>query len=249
MAKRAWKKWVPDFIRNLNNHVSTSLLATGGIVVGIVGSAAVLPVGLAVLGGATLWAGVKSYPRRFKEPSDLLGKELDVDELAEVDPPVFKLGLVGISYVGKSELLDRIGHQHARKQRTTKVYAYVFGINQDTLRFLAVLDGAGEAHIQQFDVATDADFLAIMFDHNARDKERTLDRQRLGEHEAFLAQLRWTLNHKKKTIKNFEFLLNKRDLWDEDPSKQQLMDWFDTAGEIMEGSISGYEYRWPAVFE
>jgi hypothetical protein len=227
MAKRAWRKWLPDFVRNLNSPVSGSLLGAGGIVIAMVGSVAVLPVGIAVLAGVALWAGVKSYPARFKEPSDLLGQELDFSELVEVDPPIFKLGLVGASYVGKSDLLDRIGHRRSRKQRTTKMHAYVFGINQTPLRFLAVLDGAGEAYHQQFQIAVNADFLAIMLDHHADPTARTLNQQRLEEHEGFLVQLRRYLHQTKHTIKEFEFLLNKRDLWESGPSQQQLTDWFE----------------------
>jgi hypothetical protein len=82
----------------------------------MVGAAAVVPVGLAVLGAAVLWTGKITFPARFKEPSDVVNQELKLNELSEFDPPVFKLGLVGTTLAGKSDLLDRIGNRPSRNR-------------------------------------------------------------------------------------------------------------------------------------
>jgi hypothetical protein len=101
-----------------------------------------------------------------------------------------------------------------------------------------VLDGSGDAYYQQFEVAVDADFLGIVLDHNPHSDAPMLDQARLREHEEFLKQLRKYLTGN-NTIKNHEFLLNKRDLWEKDPSKTQLLDWFNQQVEEWRGAFQG----------
>ena len=130
---------------------------------------------------------------------------------------------------GKTELRARIGHQATptRKDRTQELRAYVFGVNQDPLRFLAVLDGAGEAYHQQFDITSKADFLVVVLDHNRSDKEVEIEPGRRDDHVDFSAQLIRYLREKENSISRIELLLNKKDLWGGKPFEGKFTDWFE----------------------
>jgi hypothetical protein len=228
VSRRNWRKAPGQFAQSLTEPVPAALLAAGGLVIAVVGATLALPVALAAAGGSAIWAGFRSWPRKYKGPSDLLGEPLTLDDLNEVDPPVFKLGLVGPSRSGKTTLLRRIGQQPspAQDERTQQIYARVFAVNQNPLGFLAVLDGSGFALHQQFTLIEHTDFLCIVLDHNKGDDGRTLEEHRLNGHVEFLDQLKTYMLENKHNILYINFLLNKRDLWQGQPEAKRLLAWF-----------------------
>jgi len=224
--RRDWKKWAPAFARELASPVTAAIVGASGIVTAVVGGAAALPVVALVIGGTTLWCGIRSFPGRIRDVYDLIGRDLGLGELVGIDPPVFKVGLLGPPGAGKSTLLDRIAPQPSRNEPTTRVYARMFDFNRHPLRFLAVVDGPMEELGQQLEVASIANLLIIVLDHNRRDGTGTLDEERLREQSILLTELRSFLRRKPNAVRHVVFLLNKRDLWEGKPSEPKLMDWF-----------------------
>jgi hypothetical protein len=229
VPRRNWWKAPGKFLRSFGDPGPASLLGIGGLAIGVVASWIAVPVGLTFLGGSALWAGFKSWPPKYNEPSDLLGKDLTLDELKEVDPPVFKLGLVGPSESGKTTLLSRIGHQKSPRpeDRTQRVYARIFAVNKNPLGFLAVLDGSGLALHQQFKLIEHADFLCIVLDHHQADDVPIFEESRLKKHDDFLDQVQTYMLENKNEVKYINILLNKKDLWQNRPENAPLLTWFD----------------------
>jgi hypothetical protein len=223
MARRPWKKFVPEFAKNMSGPVTVGTLTLFGFAAAA--TAIALPWALAAGAGVFLVNGLRAIPARFKDPSELLDARLDLRDLAQIDPPVFKVGLVGISSVGKTNLHDRIGNRSSAQERTSKLYASIFAASSKKLRFVAVLDGAGNEFHQQFAVAARADFLIVVLDSNQSDSEKTLDEMRIQKHEDFVDQLRSYLQQNPHSVKHFEILLNKRDLWKDEPFATRLRTW------------------------
>jgi GTPase SAR1 family protein len=173
-------------------------------------------------------AAYKAIPPIFRHPDALIGQRLSLDKLDNIYPPLFRLGVVGPSMVGKTTLLKRILQQVPLYQRTLEVHAYVAVLQRSPILYLAMLDGPGQGFADQFNIASHADILCIILDHNASDHEKSINEDRIQEHLMFQQQLRWHLakearkpSKEARKPSSVHLLLNKRDLW-EDSSVTQV---------------------------
>ncbi len=227
-AKRQWKAWPKRLGQEING--ASGAVTLGGTIVTAVsvttltGVAAIATggVGILIAGAAAGRAVWKSIPPKLLGPEELVGKRLRLDELENVNPPLLRLCVVGPSETGKTTLVNIIRAQAPPDHRTQGVHAYVIPLQTNPLRFIAVLDGAGQMYADQFTVAAPAHFLCAMLDHNRSHTEDAIDPGRISAHTRFLEQLRGYLsNERNEPVPRVHILLNKRDLWENAPEQEQ----------------------------
>jgi hypothetical protein len=221
--RRHWHKWLKRFIQELNS--TSGLASLGGLIltviafIGWTASSSFLSAFLGISGifiavVAIMIPAWKAIPPKLWNAADLVGQRLTLDKIESVDPPLLKLGVVGSSQVGKSTLVSRVLHQIPPSQRTDIVHGYVAALNTNPLQFLAMLDGPGQVFANQFQIATPADILCIIIDHNLSDNETSIEETRIQEHIKFQQQLRGYLKEQSKKPVWIHLLLNKQDLWE-----------------------------------
>jgi ABC-type cobalamin/Fe3+-siderophores transport system ATPase subunit len=192
--------------------------------------------GIGFLGG--LWVAI---PEEYREAAKLVGTYQQLDNLNDIYPPVFKVGIVGLSSAGKTTLLRyfcRIRQNNLKPGKTSnstqELYVYIYALNipeapeNKSARYLAFIDGAGEQYADQFTVAEASDFLCVVIDHD-KNNNNQLEKSRLKEQEEFLKQMSRHLQNKreKNRLNYVHFLLNKRDCWENNADKEELKKWFD----------------------
>ncbi len=234
-SKRRWKEWPTRMRDELNG---TSGVATvGGSILSVLsfvglsavsGAAAVVTggVGVVIAVGAVGLAGWKAIPPKLKDASNLVGKRISIQELISVYPPLLKISIVGPSRAGKSTLVNMIRNEEPPDERTRGIHVYIAALQVSPVRYIAVVDGGGQLYADQFTVATPADILCIVLDHNDTDNDQQVSQERLNEHMAFLRQLRGYLqSQRSEPLAWIHILLNKRDLWEssQEEDKQHLL--------------------------
>lgn len=226
-GKRRWKDWPKRVANELNG---TSGIAGAGGTLLTIGGWALLPsvaavvtsgVGVLITAGAMGVAAWKAIPPKFRNPIDLVGRRLPLDQLDNVHPPLPKLGIVGPSMVGKSTLLNVILTQPPPDERTQGVHTYVAPLQTNPVQYVAIIDGGGQMLADQFSVAAPADILCIVLDHHRSNSEKNVDKQRLTEHSLFQEQLRGYLATQRNKLAWVHLLLNKQDLWKDAPDQER----------------------------
>jgi len=227
MARRNWRDWHRRFGRRLTE--------TGGIV-GIVGlaltavgatvaSPIVLIAGSVAAGGALIYSGVRAIPPRMSPATQNVGKNLRIEDLRSIHPPVLRLGVVGYTQAGKTTFIERALDRPGLATRTNRVYATVLALQTRPTKYVALLDADGHQYAQQFVVAENADFLIVFVDHNSGSDDLAISRERQDDHTRFLDQLQGCLTRRERP-QRLHLLLNKRDLWEQSESTDQLLEWF-----------------------
>lgn len=221
MKRRLWKTW-PKRLRSEFNEVG-GFLAVVGFALAVAPFTHDKPtehpwlvavIVLAGLGGvvACVAAISKSWPEAIRPISDVYGKTIRLEEVATLDPPPLRIGIVGPSYSGKSTLMHRIAALPLTNERTVGVFAMVVQMPTLHNRAVALIDGGGQYYTDQFRVAEDAEVLIVVIDHNQSETEKRLSDVRMDEHRQFARQLREKL--KKGAPKKLIVLLaNKADIW------------------------------------
>jgi hypothetical protein len=160
----------------------------------------------------------------------MVGKYLPLEALNGIFPRVPTLGVVGPSKSGKTTLKNRIARLPDKGKRTQSLTAYIEPLATVPAQYLAILDGSGEAFAQQFEIASVADIICIVLDHNDSATEAVVSQDRLKENSEFLKQIRTYLVEKRQAPPGWvSILLNKRDLWEnaDNAAKASLLKFFD----------------------
>lgn len=227
MSRRQWKKWPSRFGKALADTSGVvGLVGVGITAVGAtVAAPVVLALGGATIGGAVVYAGYRGIPPKMLVASELAGSNVSLDALKDIDPPILKLGIVGYTQSGKTTFLKQSLQKSPKTTRTSKVYAAIMALQTSPTVYVALLDGDGEQLPQQFEVAERADFLLVFMDHNQGDKKVAKSKERIEEHDRFLKQLEFHIK-KGGTHARIHVVMNKRDLWEQSKSADELLKWF-----------------------
>jgi hypothetical protein len=228
MAKRLWKAWPDKFKQELNGiagitSIGGAVTAAAGFAIfaGTVGVVTTV-VGIVITGGTFLYAGIKAIPKKFDAPETMVGRKLKLLELSNVFPTPKRLSIIGIQSAGKTTLKNNLAFNLSANNHTLQLTAQIVTIPDAPPRYLAVIDGAGERHGQQFEAAKEANFLCIVIDHNSSSNNNQVSDERLQRTAEFLTQVRNSLidlNAERKTW--IEILINKTDLWESAPPDQK----------------------------
>jgi hypothetical protein len=234
-GKRRWTKWPGKFMSELNG--TSGLAGAGGAVLtglsfgGLTAASGALAlvtggVGIVLMGAAVIAAGARSFPDRLVNPADIVGEDRSLDQLGNLEPAVFAVGIVGPSQAGKSTLASRILAVPPRNQRTHGLHCYIAALQTAPVKYVAMLDGPGDQYAMQFSVVENSQIVFVILDHNIHE-HATMDKERILEHRRFQKQLRDYLIAKSKRLMWVHLLLNKRDLW-ENLSHDELLAFLQT---------------------
>lgn len=232
-SRRRWSLWPKRFIQELNP--TSGFAGLGGTILTIIsfigwnafsGPVSVVfgVLGIIIITCAITIAAYKAIPPALRNAADYVGQRLSLDKLDQIDPPLPKLGIVGPGMAGKTTLLSKILHQAPPQQRTQEVHFFIAVLQTSPMRYLAMLDGPGQMFAGQFEIASYADILLIILDHNDSNHERSTDRTRIRSNIEFQEQLRDFLGKRPQKLSFVHLLLNKRDLWGDVsvPTPEQL---------------------------
>lgn len=259
MSKRDWSKYPARLIKSYSGlsgvglGISGFVLTVGALIPGVnIAEMIILGLGAGVGGISILGGAISAIPEEFREATKLVGKYETLANLADINPPLYRIGIVGISQSGKSTLVKSFARIHPNKRkegktegRTNELYIYIHGLfipelNDTTgnfAKYLGIIDGDGGAFNQQFKIAEESDFLCIVLDHNSIGKESRkskniaqINNDRLTKHDEFLNQIYVHLKNTRanKPLSHIHFLLNKKDFWqkNDSSSSNELGIWF-----------------------
>lgn len=225
--RRKWKKFVPRFFSELN--VYSGLIGIIGVSLSLMGILIDVPalwnVSIFIFVVTIGYMLYQAVPPLTRKPERIVGKTLELTELDNIDAPILRLAVVGIVQAGKTTLKQRLQLQEKTRERTQSVTAQVIYLPGKPSRFVAVLDGRGDRFADQFEIASAADLICLVLDHNSSNENSLVDEDRLNEHTDFLTQLRHHLRVKSE-IKWLNVLANKRDLWEQEATQIPKMESF-----------------------
>jgi len=225
---RKWKTWPKRFTKEIEN--TSGMFALGSSAAALVGAFVAMPLvilGSVGLGGVLFYAGLKSIPPKVRSSSELIGSQLLLEDLSEIDPPILKLAVIGATQSGKSTFLAALQHSARAPTRTNRIYAEILTLPGSTPKFVALLDADGQEFYQQFEVIKKADFIVFFVDHNISSTEKNRAVERLAKHEEFKSQIEPVLRERKTSLR-FHLVFNKRDLWEDSENSTELQKWFET---------------------
>ena len=204
-----------------------AMIAGGGAALSglIVAVPVATAIGGAVLVGAVIFAGVRSFPPKLSTAAESLGQKLSLEKLATLDHPPIRLAVVGATQSGKSTFLKSTQHSAESSTRTNKVEAEILMLPGNPPACIALLDGDGKEFAQQFEIIKEADLLIVFVDHNVSATNKIKSDNRLAEHDRFIEQIEPVLKRRSSRPK-IHLLFNKRDLWESGPDSAELINWF-----------------------
>lgn len=230
MSKRNWRKWPSRFVAEANS--SSGVFGIAGIGLAAGGVLLAVPAAAALGGIATVgmlgWCALRSVPLANVDAASIAGRQFsDFSILDRIDPPLTRIGFVGVSRSGKSTLLGHIIAQITPAVRTDDIYTVVTNIPGSPNKFFALIDAAGQQFSQQFQILDESEHVFILLDHNSSETSSNIDQVRLEQHSQLLQQLAGHLRKSPNKPKNFHFLLNKRDLWQGTADETSFRTWID----------------------
>ncbi|ARE85039.1 small_GTP: small GTP-binding protein domain protein [Roseovarius mucosus] len=219
-TRRRWR----DFPGRLKKELegTSAIAGVGGVGLGAAGWGILPPpftflfvgVGGAITLSVLAYAGYRAIPPKLLDPGDLVGNEIDLDELENRIQKIGKVAIIGRSQAGKTTLRNRLKFDVAKTVRTEELEATVIALPTAPVQFVALLDGDGTKYRQQLVMAEVCDFLIIILDHNSSDEDRTFDEDRVAKHKEFLEQVSNSISkYRAEKLRKIMFLWNKRDLW------------------------------------
>jgi GTPase involved in cell partitioning and DNA repair len=236
MSKRDWKLYGRRF-RSEITGTAGGLSAAGATIAGVSQGIAAIglfaatgPVAIAItVGGSALALGgltaavFRSVPPKKQSASEFNSRHITLSQLAELHPPVLKLGIVGDTRAGKTTLINRILQKPRPKDRTQGVGAYIAALQTSPVEYVALIDGSGEEFSDQFQIAERADVLVMLLDHNKSATVSQIDPDRISENRDFHRQIRTHLaSVREGQSKDAVYILiNKRDLWQQEAGEKQ----------------------------
>lgn len=183
-----------------------------------------------------------SIPRRKLLAKKLVGQVVSISDIPNIHPGISKLGILGVSNVGKSTLKDNLV-QKVNSNAKTQDLSVVISISKDyPHKYFGIIDGAGDDTPMQCKILENSDYAILVFDHNFSDKIAKVDDDRLREISNLNNQLRNFMNLNDIKVKKMFLLLNKEDLWTKnlDSDRIELQKWFLT--EVDRWKNSGFAY-------
>ncbi|NQY21464.1 MAG: 50S ribosome-binding GTPase [Campylobacteraceae bacterium] len=163
----------------------------------------------AIAGGSILYAGFKSKPKKLLSHQETLNKTILFNELNNIEP-LTKVGLVGVTKVGKSTLIKSMQCELPPRTRTEELFATILSVLH-TNKYIALIDGPGQELSQQFEIIDNVDILLMIIDHNVEDKNNAKI-SRIEEQKDFFDQILKYIN-RKNYHKRIHILVNKEDKW------------------------------------
>ncbi|HJE67220.1 hypothetical protein [Pseudomonas oryzihabitans] len=204
-----------------------ALISGGAAVTGLIVAAPVaIALGGVGIGGAIIYAGVRSLPPKLRTAAQTIGQKLPLEDLASLDHPPIRLAVVGATQSGKSTFLSTTKHSVKPTTRTNKVQAEIMMLPGNPPAYIALLDADGREFVQQFEILKEADIVVIFVDHHVGATVRDKSEERLAEHNRFIEQIEPVLKRIASPPK-VHLLFNKRDLWETGPNSADLKQWFD----------------------
>jgi hypothetical protein len=232
--KRWLQRFWPRLVKQLNvtagiAGLAALVLTIAGLIVPGVARITLIATGIAIAAVTLIVGIVRAFPPALRDPAAVLGQELEVADLGNLDPPVPAVGLIGDRGVGKTTLKGRLLQLPQETPITERVTARVGVVINNPPTYIAILDGRGISLYDQFKVAESSDIVVVLFDHNDIDKIHP-NEDRMKQHVNFGVQLRDDLKANPKPGRRIHILLNKRDRWELASGEQQkeLRDFFDT---------------------
>lgn len=165
-----------------------------------------------------------SWPTAILQLKTLVGKKLTLEQINDIYPKPFLLGVIGTSKSGKSTFLNQALRASIQPSRTNAIYGEVISVPRQYDKYFIVIDGDGAKLKQQFDIINKVDYLLVFLDHNMSHTKKQLSNHRLREHENFFGHLKGYLSEHKKITK-IHLVLNKQDLWESSSKKEELYKW------------------------
>ncbi len=137
-----------------------------------------------------------------------------------------RVGICGPPNVGKTTLVNSLTLTKPANDRTNQTQALV-ARSKVSGKDYVLIDGKGQRHNDQFNIAKNTDPLIILLDHNISHNVTTIDQSRLNKTFLFVEQIRMSLESDKIYPKRVLIVLNKKDLWSKNSQQvqKQLMDW------------------------
>lgn len=196
----------------------------------ITGAIAAIPMATGIAGatlvGSILYVAYRSIPPKSVQVSQLLGRQLSLDDLASLEENLIRVVVVGASQSGKSTFLKNAQQLSTNSSRTNTVKIEILMLPGDPPQYVALLDADGKEFVQQFEILKDADLLILFVDHNASATDPSKSIERLADHNRFIEQVEPVIR-RGRPLPKLHLLFNKRDLWENGTEAQQLSDWFD----------------------
>lgn len=173
----------------------------------------------------TLVGLLRSYPYDIQRVSALSGKDLSYEESKLIFERPPKFGIVGLSGVGKSSLVENFTNRQDA-EATRDVYCRVANFYCGERHMPVVLvDTAGSHIFGQLAVSESCDALVALFDWRCGCEDKMLGEKRLLAHEVFFSQL---VEHLDRLNWRRTVLLvsAKEDVWCEDCQGRVRLDKF-----------------------
>lgn len=178
-----------------------------------------------------------SWPKEILQLKDLIGRKLTLDEISEIYPKPFLLGVVGSTKSGKTTFLNEALRASNPPNRTNFIYGEVLSVPRKYDKYFVVIDGDGAKLKQQFDIIGKVDYLLVFLDHNMSHTKKQPNNYRLREHDKFLENLKdYLLEHKK--IEKMHLVLNKQDLWESSVKKDELTQWLQEKVQYFQNNLN-----------
>lgn len=231
IRKRDWNSFLPKMRKNLGFFFFTGV----GITVLFFGFnidlyqfyVIVFAIFLIILGLALVV--YMSWPNRIIKTADKLGENIDLSTVKKLRPPVLKIGIVGLSSVGKTTLTENIIQTNYTNERTLHTSVIICNNRLRPNEYFGMIDGPGNNTPEQFNIIQNSDILVILFDHNSSEDRIPINDDRLREISNLNNQFRNLFNQYDLKLNQIHLVLNKKDLWikESEENIERLEKWFE----------------------
>ena len=102
-----------------------------------------------ILGGIMILIGIglmiyKSLPKKKIKTESLVGKVISYKDIDNLHPPLKKIGIAGLSGVGKTTLCDLFREVTVKKRRTKELSVYITLKKTNPIEYIGIIDGEGD---------------------------------------------------------------------------------------------------------
>ncbi|MFV5481816.1 GTPase domain-containing protein [Acinetobacter towneri] len=236
------RKWGDYPSRLWNNFVSlSSVFTVVSFLVAIAGakleSDFAQIIGWLVFGAIVIYNFFSAIPEEKLVLKKLVGKKLSLNDLSQIHPKPYTLGVIGLSKSGKSTFMHKSLHSTQNVSRTNEIYCEIIPVPRKPDNYFVVVDGDGDKIYQQIEIMNAVDCLLIFVDHSESHQRKQLSQDRLDKHEEFFKDLSDCLNAYPKKH-NIHVVLNKKDLWESSQKKDDLTNWFNGKTDEMASKLN-----------
>ncbi len=170
-----------------------------------------------------------SWPEIIIKTKDKLGQNIALETAEKLRPKILKIGIVGLSSVGKTTLTENIIQSKYSNERTVHTSIIVCNNRIKPNEYFGLIDGPGNNTPEQFQIIRNSDILIILFDHNLQENDIKINDDRLRDVSNLNNQFRNLFNQNGIKLEQIHLILNKKDLWikEDDLNKEKLKEWFD----------------------